>query len=79
MDTDRSMLIPQLRKIWVRDGNLNTSHVLVSIVRLTIETNLVTSTCLGVLDAIMCPLKVSRSFSYCQFCSIADGCPVSCE
>ena len=36
------MLIPQLRKAWVREGNLS-NHVLVSIVRLTVETNLVTS------------------------------------
>jgi hypothetical protein len=36
------MPIPQLRKIWVRDGNLS-NHVLVSIVKLTVETNLVTS------------------------------------
>jgi hypothetical protein len=36
------MPILQLKKIWARDGSLS-SHVFVSIVRLTIETNLVTS------------------------------------
>jgi hypothetical protein len=36
------MPIPQLRRIWARDGNLS-NHVLVSIVRLIVETNLATS------------------------------------
>ena len=36
------MLIPQLRRVWARDGFLK-NHVLVNIVRLTVETNLVTS------------------------------------
>ena len=39
---DCYMPIPQLRRIWARDGNLN-HHVLVSIVRLIVETNLATS------------------------------------
>ena len=39
---DRSMPIPQLRKLRARHGNLS-RHILVSIVRLTVETNLVTS------------------------------------
>jgi len=34
--------IPQLRRIWARDGNLS-CHVLISIVRLIVETNLATS------------------------------------
>jgi len=34
--------IAQLRRIWARDGNLS-NYVLVSIVRLTVETNLATS------------------------------------
>jgi len=42
LEADRSMLIPQLRRVWDRDGYLS-DHVLVSIVRLTVETNLVTS------------------------------------
>ena len=42
LEADRSMLIPQLRRVWVRDGYLS-NHVLVSVVRLTVETNLVTS------------------------------------
>jgi hypothetical protein len=36
------MPIPQLRKLRARDGNLS-GHVFVSIVRLTVETNLVTT------------------------------------
>jgi hypothetical protein len=36
------MLIPQLRRVWARDSFLK-NHVLVNIVRLTVETNLVTS------------------------------------
>ena len=36
------MPILQLRRIWATDGKLS-SHALVSIVRLTVETNLVTS------------------------------------
>lgn len=52
--------VAQLRKIWAKDGNLS-SHVLVSIVRLTVETNLVTSKSLRVLDTIMCPPSHARS------------------
>ncbi|KAH9984761.1 hypothetical protein BJV77DRAFT_163513 [Russula vinacea] len=37
-----STMLYHLRKAWVREGNLS-NHVLVSIVRLTVETNLVTS------------------------------------
>jgi len=37
-----STMLYHLRKTWVRDGNLS-SHVFVSIVRVTIETNLVTT------------------------------------
>ncbi|KAF8486822.1 hypothetical protein DFH94DRAFT_700904 [Russula ochroleuca] len=37
-----SEMLYHLRKIWVRDGNLS-NHVLVSIVKLTVETNLVTT------------------------------------
>ena len=51
--------VAQLRKIWAKDGNLS-SHVLVSIVRLTVETNLVTSKFLRVLDTIMCPSSYTR-------------------
>ena len=42
LEADRSTLIPQLRRVWIRDGYLS-NHVLVSVVRLTVETNLVTS------------------------------------
>jgi len=38
-----SAMLYHLRRIWARDGNLS-SHSLVSIVRLTVETNLVTTT-----------------------------------
>ncbi|KAH9984760.1 hypothetical protein BJV77DRAFT_163413 [Russula vinacea] len=37
-----STMLYHLRRAWVRDGNLS-NHVLVSIVRLTVETNLVTT------------------------------------
>ncbi|KAH9984763.1 hypothetical protein BJV77DRAFT_1162399 [Russula vinacea] len=37
-----STMLYHLRKAWVREGNLS-NHVLVSIVRLTVETNLVTT------------------------------------
>jgi hypothetical protein len=46
------MLIPQLRRVWARDGYLS-NHVLVSIVRLTVETNLVTSKDLRGIDVMM--------------------------
>ena len=36
------MLIPQLRRVWAKSGFLK-NHVLVNIVRLTVETNLATS------------------------------------
>jgi hypothetical protein len=52
LEADHSVLIPQLRRIWSRDGNLS-SHVLVSMVRVTVETNLVTSKHLRVFDVIM--------------------------
>jgi hypothetical protein len=52
LEADHSVLIPQLRRIWSRDGNLS-SHVLVSLVRVTVETNLVTSKHLGVFDVMM--------------------------
>jgi hypothetical protein len=45
------MPIPQLRRAWVREGNLS-NHVLVSIVRLTVETNLVTSKNLPGIDVM---------------------------
>jgi hypothetical protein len=41
-EADCYMPIPQLRRIWTRDGNLS-NHVLVSIVRLIVETNLATN------------------------------------
>ena len=43
----------QLRRLWAKDGNLS-SHVFVSIVRLTVETNLITSKDLQGFDVIMC-------------------------
>jgi hypothetical protein len=46
------MPIPQLRRVWTKDGNLS-NHALVSIVRLTIETNLVTSKDLRGFDIMM--------------------------
>ena len=55
MGADRSMLSPQLRRVWVRDGYLS-NYVLVSIVRLTVESNLVTSKNLRGFYVIMrCP------------------------
>jgi hypothetical protein len=42
-EADCHMPIPQLRRIWTKDGNLS-NHVLVSVVRLIAETNLATST-----------------------------------
>jgi hypothetical protein len=47
-EADCYMPIPQLRRIWVRDGNIS-NHALVRIVRLTVETNLATSEDLRVL------------------------------
>ena len=46
------MLIPQLRRVWAKDGCLS-NHVLVMIVRLTVETNLVTSKDLRGVDVMM--------------------------
>jgi hypothetical protein len=55
LEADCSLLVPQLRRMWSRDGNLS-SHVLVSMVRVTVETNLVTSRHLRVFDVMMhCP------------------------
>ena len=42
LEPDCSTPIPQLRRIWATNGNLS-NHVLVSIVKLMVETNLVTS------------------------------------
>jgi hypothetical protein len=47
-EADCYLPIPQLRKIWVKKGNLS-NHVLVSMVRLIVETNLATSKLLQVL------------------------------
>jgi hypothetical protein len=47
-EADCYVPIPQLRRIWAKDGNLS-DHVLVSIVRLIVETNLTTSKDLRVL------------------------------
>jgi hypothetical protein len=41
-EAELSTPIPQLRRIWARHGNLS-RHILVSIVRLMVETNLATS------------------------------------
>ena len=51
-ETDFSMVIPQLRRVWAKDGYLS-NHVLVMIVRLTVETNLVTSKDLRGVDVMM--------------------------
>ena len=53
--------IPQLRRIWARDGKLS-SHALVSIVRLIVETNLATSKDLRVFD-VMTPHPRSATIS----------------
>ena len=58
------------------DGNLS-RHVLVRTVRLTVETNLVTSKGLRAIDIIMA--LVSCSFSHCQYRSIGNGCCVPRE
>ena len=46
------MLIPQLRRVWAKSGFLK-NHVLVNIVRLTVETNLATGKDLRSLDVMM--------------------------
>ena len=52
--------IPQLRKFCTIDGNLN-RHILVRAVRLTVETNLMTSKDLRAFDVIMWTLSHARS------------------
>ena len=73
-EADCYMSIPQLRRIWASDGNLS-GHVLVSIVRLMIETNLATSK--GSPSLRCC--DASRSFSHRQYRLIANGRPTPCE
>ena len=75
LEVDLSTSILQLRSVWTRHGHLS-RHILVSIVRLTIETNLVTSK-----DVSWCSTSTltSRLYSYCQHCSIVNGPPAPRE
>ncbi len=60
-EADCHMPIPQLRRIWTKDGSLS-NHILVSIVRLIVETNLATSKDFRGLDVVM-PYPLSATVS----------------
>ena len=63
LEADFSMLIPQLRRVWAKDAFLK-NHVLVNIVRLTVETNLATSKDFRGVDVMYAlPLSHARSAS----------------
>ena len=63
LEADFSTLIPQLRRVWAKDGFLK-NHVLVNIVRLTVETNLATGKDLPSVDVMYAlPLSHARSAS----------------
>jgi hypothetical protein len=63
LEADFSTLIAQLRRVWAKDRFLK-NHVLESIVRLTVETNLATSKDLRGIDVMAAlPLSHARSAS----------------
>ncbi|KAH9984756.1 hypothetical protein BJV77DRAFT_163276 [Russula vinacea] len=58
-----SAMLYHLRRVWVRDGYLS-NHVLVSVVRLTVETNLVT-TSVSIVSLIMMVVFPKTIFYLC--------------
>ncbi|KAF8462498.1 hypothetical protein DFH94DRAFT_484070 [Russula ochroleuca] len=58
-------MLHHLRRVWARDGYLS-NHVLVSIVRLTVETNLVTTSVSIVSLIMMARFSVSGSLNPCD-------------